>query len=195
MGVPVNFTYESKLVNREYGLDPLNPRNGTGDSVRQGGVPDLQYALHSGIKVAMLYGDRDYVCPWNSAETIANTVSWPGQKNFTAAGYAKLVTNQTYDGGVVKQFEGLSFTRVFDAGHEVGKYQTETVYRVFMRSMFGMDTATGTVEVGLGFQSKGSSSAWSKSKVPILPRTCVVGGQSQEISVWEGIWNGTSNGY
>ena len=85
---------------------------------------------------------------------------------------------------------------MFEAGHEVGKYQTETVYRVFMRSLFGKDIATGMVDVGAGFQSQGPKSAWSKSELPEdEPKKCIAAGQFQKTSVWEGVENGTVDGY
>lgn len=36
---------------------------GTGDSFRTG-IADFEYALNEGVKVAMIYGDRDYRCGW-----------------------------------------------------------------------------------------------------------------------------------
>lgn len=196
LGVPLNFTQDSSLVDAVFTFDAVHRGRSFGDSARQGGVPDLEYALHAGIKVAMVYGDRDYRCPWPGGEKIAHVAAWAGQANFSAAGYVDLVSNPSYTAGLTKQFEGLSFTRLFHSGHEVGKYQTETVYRIFMRQLFGMDVATGTVRVGAGFKTKGIDSAWSKSQVPAhLPRTCMVAGQYQNVSVWEEVLNGTVDGY
>jgi hypothetical protein len=58
-----------------------------------------------------------------------------GEGEFSAHGWEKPVTNKAYDGGLVKQYGNLSFSRVFKAGHSVSAYQPETVYRVFMRAM------------------------------------------------------------
>ena len=85
---------------------------------------------------------------------------------------------------MTKQFGALSFTRVFGAGHSVNAYQPETVYRVFMHSMFGRDVATGEKQVGAGFQSKGPASSRGRTNVlpKSLPRTCMVEGSFQNVS-------------
>lgn len=66
---------------------------------------------------------------------------------FRAAGYASIVTNATYDGGFVRQHAGLSFSRVFQAGHSAAAYQPETVSKIFERTMFGRDVATGDIHL------------------------------------------------
>ena len=51
LGVPVNFTTSSSAVGRAF--------VGTGDHPRSGMLKDISYVLQSGIKVALMYGDRD----------------------------------------------------------------------------------------------------------------------------------------
>ena len=43
----------------------------------------------------------------------------------------------------LKQYGNLSFSRVYQAGHEIPSYQPETAYRIFMRALFNRDIATG----------------------------------------------------
>jgi carboxypeptidase D len=45
---------------------------------------------------------------------------------------------------MVRQYGNFSFTRVFQAGHEVPAYQPETAYEIFRRAMNNLDIATGT---------------------------------------------------
>jgi hypothetical protein len=61
----------------------------------------------------------------------------------------------------VRQHGNLSFTRVFQAGHEVPAYQPETAYQIFMRALFNKDLATGLESTGEGFNysSKGPADA------------------------------------
>jgi len=185
LGSPLNFTLETNLELPLYGFGfPTTPlAAGTGDSFRKG-IHDLEFALAGGMKVALVYGDRDYRCNWMGGEATANNAAWHGQRLFANAGYEPFVTNATYNGGVTKQFGPLSFTRVFEAGHSVNMYQPETVYRVFMRSMFGRDVATGEKQVGPAYQSKGPASSWGwKDVLPkSLPRTCMVEGSFQNVS-------------
>ena len=54
LGVPVNYTESSNAVGNGF--------TATGDYARGGFLEDLGYVLDNGIKVAMVYGDRDYAC-------------------------------------------------------------------------------------------------------------------------------------
>lgn len=72
-------------------------------------------------------------------------------------------TNASYNGGLTRQFGNLSFSRIFQAGHEgsflvpllhsliasltqcfiVSYYQPETTYQIFNRVLSNLDVATG----------------------------------------------------
>lgn len=79
-------------------------------------------------------------------EAVSLSMQYPSASSFRAAGYASIATNSSYQGGVVRQHNGISFSRVFDAGHAVGAYQPETVSRIFDRVMFDRDVATGLTD-------------------------------------------------
>ena len=108
------------------------------------------------------------------------------ESDFSKAGYEYIVTNATYNGGVAKQYNKFSFSRIFQSGHAVSSYQPETVYRIFMRTTFDRDVATGNQRIsGQEYSSSGPQSSWSiKEKLPEVPPTCMVEGQFQNISVW-----------
>lgn len=56
LGVPVNWTGVSTIVSDNYfGL--------SGDILRTAGLKDLEYLLSQNVKVALVFGDRDYRCP------------------------------------------------------------------------------------------------------------------------------------
>jgi hypothetical protein len=57
--------------------------------------------------------------------------------------------------GVTKQSGLFSFSRIYDAGHEVPFYQPLTALTVFNRSIHGMDIATGKVHVENDYRTKG----------------------------------------
>ncbi|KAK4203366.1 putative carboxypeptidase [Triangularia verruculosa] len=143
LGVPVNFTSVSRVSGAVFFAL-------TGDPMRHD-LSDLAYLLGNGIKVAMVYGDLDYRCNWFGAEEISLAV---GGERFKEAGYADVKVGERV-GGVVREVEGLSFVRVFDAGHSVYTYQPEVVNEVFRRVMKGRDVATGEREVDGGYMTEG----------------------------------------
>ena len=54
LGVPLNFTPTSRAVVKAFSM--------SGDNVRYQALTDLGVALDSGIKIALIYGDRDLAC-------------------------------------------------------------------------------------------------------------------------------------
>jgi hypothetical protein len=59
----------------------------------------------------------------------------------------------------VRQHGNLSFSRVYQAGHEVPAYQPATAYEIFTRALFNKDIATGLESTGEGsnYSSQGPS--------------------------------------
>lgn len=138
LGVPLNWTGSSSAVASSF--------REMGDYPRPGWLEDLAWLLGTGVKVQLMYGDRDYACNWYGGEAAALAIPWPDQEGFAEAGYAPLVTNASYEGGLVRQFGNLSYARVFQAGHAVPAYQPETAYQIFMRALFNKDIATGEID-------------------------------------------------
>jgi carboxypeptidase C (cathepsin A) len=187
LGVPVNYTEENPNLTTLYFA-------GTADPFRQN-QSNIEYLLQNKIQVALVYGDRDTRCNWIGAENVSLTVDYPDAPSFRSAGYANIQTNKSYVGGVVRQYDGFSFSRVFEAGHAVSGFQPETSYNIFNRVMFRQDVATGTQTAGSSqaddtqklkrvirrrssegnrplahYHSKGPSSSWSiKNVLPSLP--------------------------
>jgi hypothetical protein len=166
LGTRVNFTLSSPVVSASV--------IGTGDTFRREGMKDIEYLLDAGVKVSLIYGDRDMRCPWNGAESLSLKANWEGKEAYNAAGYEGIRTNKTYEGGVVKQYGNMSFARVFESGHDgkshprysslspilsltssltVSFYQPETVYRIFNRAIFNTDVATGKVPTSGSFNN------------------------------------------
>lgn len=111
LGVPLNFTgYANAVENAQIDL--------SGDAVRTSGLKSMEYLLDAGIKIALVYGDRDYRCPWVTGEALSVAANWTGGNDFREGGYQYVHTNDTYNGGVVRQHGPLSFTRVFESGHD-----------------------------------------------------------------------------
>ncbi|KAA8647637.1 hypothetical protein EYZ11_013058 [Aspergillus tanneri] len=173
LGVPINFTESIDSVFGGFGATGDYPRSDV-----RGYLEDIGYVLDSGIKVALVYGDRDYACPWNGGEEVSLLVDYADADQFRSAGYAALQTNATYVGGRVRQHGNFSFTRVFEAGHEVPAYQPQTAYEIFHRAMFNWDIATGKISTAENhdYSSEGPSSTWNiTNTVPASPEpTCYI---------------------
>ncbi|ORY69594.1 Alpha/Beta hydrolase protein [Pseudomassariella vexata] len=137
LGVPLNFTGQSVVVNTMFA--------DTGDFILGDNLAILGQLLDRGVKIALMYGDRDYQCNWLGGERISLAIESSISANFGSAGYANIQTNDSYIGGLVRQYGNLSFSRVFSAGHEVPYYQPETAYKIFSRVMSEKDVATGSV--------------------------------------------------
>ena len=162
LGVPVNFTAVSPSVYEAF--------THTGDISKGGLIEDIAYILDNGVKVAMMYGDRDYACNWLGGEASSLHIPWESQEAFSKAGYTPLVLSPVHSGGLVRQYGNLSFTRVYQAGHLVPSYQPQAAYEIFMRSLFNKDVATGTVAVSDQYKTNGSEDAWTPSDVLPAPK-------------------------
>jgi carboxypeptidase C (cathepsin A) len=172
IGTPVNFTETNYQV--------LSAFQTTGDYERDSLVPALASLIASGIRVAFIYGDRDYICNWLGGEAIAAAVAhdpyiagtlYP--TSFPGAGYAPIIVNETYIGGVVRQYGNLSFSRIYDAGHLVPAYQPETAFTVFARIITGTSISTGdTIDLS-SYASEGTMFADHRNTLPQSPpNTC-----------------------
>ncbi|KAI2463189.1 serine carboxypeptidase [Annulohypoxylon bovei var. microspora] len=170
IGVPINYTQSSSAV--AYAFRAI------GDYPRPGWIEDLTYLLESGIKVHLMYGDRDYACNWIGGEAVSLAVNYTGTERFHDAGYTDIVINDTYIGGQVRQYGNFSFSRVYEAGHEVPAYQPETAYKMFHRALFNKDIATGTVDLidNPEYVTEGPADTWAIKNVdpPDLLHFCYV---------------------
>ncbi|KAK4182402.1 Alpha/Beta hydrolase protein [Podospora australis] len=195
LGVPVNFTSQAQAVAKVFDqtFDPLRPVF----------TDALGYLLDAGIKVHMMYGDRDLICNWIGGEKTSLAIPWKYQKQFgEEAGYAPLTVGKYGETkGLTRQWGNLSFTRMFQAGHEVPAYQPESSYELFRRASAGLDIATGTKKVVGGgddeeeYRTEGPGDAWGwKEKLPELPRSrCYVWKPETCASdVWKTVVDGTA---
>ncbi|KAK1017804.1 hypothetical protein LTR33_019427, partial [Friedmanniomyces endolithicus] len=144
IGAQVNYTESSQYVQEGF--------ISTGDTIRGGLIEDLAYLLTQGIRVALIYGDADFICNWYGGEAVSFAIAsqlnnYPSEtsaislnapvstllpspyaKAFPAAGYADIVVNSSYIGGAVRQYGNLSFSRIYASGHFVPYFQPETAY-------------------------------------------------------------------
>ncbi|KAJ5986490.1 Carboxypeptidase S1 [Penicillium sp. IBT 35674x] len=167
LGAPINYTESIDSVYSAF--------TSTGDYARgdvHGYLHDLGYVLDSGVKVSLVYGDRDYACDWIGGEDVSLGINYSKADSFRAAGYSPLQTNLSYVGGQVRQHGNFSFARVYQAGHEVPAYQPQTAYEIFHRALFNRDLATGKIDTArnASYSTEGPSSTWHiKNEVPESP--------------------------
>lgn len=116
----------------------------------------------------MMYGDRDYPCNWVGGEAASLAVPYSKAAEFASAGYTPLVTPHGLK-GMTRQFGNFSFTRVFQAGHEVPSYQPVAAHEIFRRATFGLDIPTGLFQTEDDFTTVGPSDIWHIKGVRPVP--------------------------
>lgn len=184
LGSPVNFTAGSSAVAKVF--------SSTKDEIHGGFLDAVGYLLDSGVKVHMMYGDRDYACNWVGGEKASLAIPYSHSEDFAAAGYAPLLTPDGLS-GMTRQFGNYSFSRVFQAGHEVPSYQPAAAYEIFMRATFGRDVPTGLFPVTDEFSSVGVSDTWHiKNALPEMPepKCYVLAPATCEADVWDKVVKG-----
>lgn len=96
-------------------------------------------------------------------------VPYSGFEEFGNAGYVDIkATRSQRVGGSVRQHGNFSFSRVYQAGHQVPAYQPEIAYDIFMRAMFNKDIATGEVDTAgnNGYSTEGPASTFQIKSTP-----------------------------
>jgi carboxypeptidase C (cathepsin A) len=133
----------------------------TGDDARRLGILDIMVTLlEMGIGIAMYAGDADYSCNWLGGETVAHEVGLRlSSTGLSTAGYMNISTTDDVVHGQVKQSGILSFSRIYDSGHEVPAYQPLVSLAIFGRAISGRDIATGGVKVGNCYKTPGETTS------------------------------------
>ncbi len=87
----------------------------TGDFVYEYFIEDIESLLNQGVRVALYYGDADYICNWFGGEAVSLAINYTHAAEFRAAGYTPfLVGGQEM--GEVRQVGNFSFLRIYEAG-------------------------------------------------------------------------------
>lgn len=204
LGVPVNYSAHSAAVSSDFSR--------TYDMLRGGFLEAAGALLDAGVKVHLVYGDRDYACNWVGGERASLAIPHARADEFAAAGYeAFLAASPDYVpsshlslatteeevekvvAGMTRQVGNFSFTRVFQAGHEVPSYQPAAAYAAFMRAMFDRDIPTGLRPVTSDLATEGPAGTWHIRNAPppwpeakcyiLKPATCTP-------EVWEMVKRG-----
>jgi carboxypeptidase D len=114
LGVSANYTESNNAIYFAF--------QSTGDFIYPNFLADLENILASGVRVSLFYGDADYICNWFGGQAVSLALKYAHSKEFAAAGYQPF----TWGGveyGEVREYGNFSFTRIYEAGHEVPYYQ------------------------------------------------------------------------
>ena len=110
IGVNLNYTDANSDVYYAFSI--------TGDFVYPTYKEDVEMILNNGVRVALFYGDADYICNWFGGEAISLAINYTHSEEFAASEYAPFVVDgEEY--GEVRQYGNFSFLRIYEAGHEV----------------------------------------------------------------------------
>lgn len=81
----------------------------------QTAVTDL---LNKDLPVLIYAGDKDFICNWLGNEAWTNVLPWKNSENFANEKITKWYTDGEHTGNF-KNYDNLTFLRIFDGGHMV----------------------------------------------------------------------------
>ncbi|KAL4902501.1 hypothetical protein BDW74DRAFT_157917 [Aspergillus multicolor] len=158
LGVNINYTMSNNEVYYAF--------QQTGDFVWPNFIEDLEEILTYPVRVTLIYGDADYICNWFGGQAVSLAVKHPHSRQFQAAGYTPLLVDGV-EYGETREYGNFSFSRVYEAGHEVPYYQPAASLQLFNRTLFGWDIAEGNVKIWPGYSTNGT--AWPTHTESFVP--------------------------
>ncbi|OTB08532.1 hypothetical protein M426DRAFT_317156 [Hypoxylon sp. CI-4A] len=159
----------------------------TGDDSRDIDLDTIRYLLEKGVTVALYAGDADYNCNWLGGEAVADEINPDG---FSEAGYVDVITSDSVIHGQVKQSGNFSFTRFYEAGHEVPFYQPLASLEYFERAIRGFDIETGNNPVQADYITVGSKKSTyregnSTYQFEVLPSNATYNTETNKPNPWQ----------
>lgn len=97
------------------------------------GLPAL---LQDGIKLLIYAGEYDLICNWLGNLRWVENMRWSGRRRFVSAKLAPFKVGGVEAGGM-KSYGGLSFLKVYNAGHMVPMDQPKASLEMLRRWMQG----------------------------------------------------------
>ena len=161
LGVSVNYT-------RTYSPQVGRGFQNTGDFVYRRFLHDLERILNNGVRVALMYGDADYICNWFGGEAVSNEIQYENAEEFRQTGYVPFTVNGV-EYGEGRQYGNFSFTRIYEAGHEVPYYQPEASLEFFRRVLGGLVISDGSEAVTEDYATPGDAEATHTEPFVPLP--------------------------
>ncbi|KAL8657611.1 MAG: hypothetical protein Q9226_001754 [Calogaya cf. arnoldii] len=150
LGVNLNYTQSNNEVSYAFQL--------TGDFAYPNFIEDLEMILKTPVRVALFYGDADYICNWFGGEAVSLAVNYTHKNQFAASGYTPFIVDGD-EYGEVREYGNFSFLRIYEAGHEVPFYQPLASLEYFRRVLGNRDIATGGQELTGTYSTDGNANA------------------------------------
>lgn len=170
LGVRLNYTTSNSDIYYAF--------QSTGDFVYSNFLADLEMILDRGVRVNLFYGDADYICNWPGGEAISLALNYSNTEEFAAAGYAPFVYNDIQY-GEVREYGNLSFTVIYEAGHEVPYYQPQAALALFNRTINHVNIADGLEPVTANLSTSGGANVTHTAPYPTLTPTSSAAAYSQ----------------
>lgn len=163
LGVKINYTQSNSNVSYAF--------QQTGDHVWPDFLKDLEHLLTLPVRIALIYGDADYICNWFGGEAVSLALNYTHSSDFRKAGYTPMMVNGV-EFGETREYGNFSFTRIYEAGHEVPFYQPLASLQLFNRTINGWDVAEGKVKITEDYGTEGEPHAThTESFVPLPSKT------------------------
>ncbi|KAI4230174.1 MAG: hypothetical protein L6R36_000287 [Xanthoria steineri] len=150
LGVNLNYTQSNNDVSYAFQM--------TGDFAYPNFIEDLEMILNNSVRVALFYGDADYICNWFGGQAVSLAVNYTHKAEFAAAGYTPFIVDGD-EYGEVREYGNFSFLRIYEAGHEVPFYQPLASLEFFRRVLGNRDIATGGQELTGMYSTNGDANA------------------------------------
>ena len=110
----------------------------------------------------------DYICNWFGGEAVSLAANFSGAEEFRAAGYTPMIVDGV-EYGVTREYSNFSFTRIYEAGHEVPYYQPLASLALFNRTINMFDVATGEIKITADYATNGTAEATHTQAFVPLP--------------------------
>lgn len=126
-------------------------------------------------------GDADYICNWFGGQAVSLNLNYTHSEQFRQAGYAPMMVDGVQY-GESREYGNFSFTRVYEAGHEVPYYQPSAALALFQRTIQGLSIHDGS-KLNATSSSTGPADTTHTTTAPPLPSSTLMSSVSASAPV------------
>jgi cathepsin A (carboxypeptidase C) len=93
--------------------------------------------LEAGVRVLIYAGEYDFICNWMGNNAWTQTLDWSGKDDFANAANQTWSRAEEEAAGSFRSADGLTFLKVFNAGHMVPRDQPENALDMVVKHING----------------------------------------------------------